>query len=54
LIERCEEPVVAVHPGGHYVPVSREWMMPIIGFIRKFAEEAEPKESEPKEGARLA
>jgi len=54
LIERCEEPVVAVHPGGHYVPVSREWMMPIIGFIRKFAEEAEPKESEPKESARLA
>jgi fermentation-respiration switch protein FrsA (DUF1100 family) len=38
LIERCEEPMVAVHPGGHYVPVSKEWAMPLVGFIRKCME----------------
>ncbi|KAK4451171.1 serine hydrolase-domain-containing protein [Podospora aff. communis PSN243] len=35
LVERCEEPVVVVHPGGHYVPVSKEWVMPLVGFVRK-------------------
>ncbi|GAB1312511.1 Family of serine hydrolases 3 [Madurella fahalii] len=39
LIERCEEPMVMVHPGGHYVPVSKEWVMPLAGFIRKCLEE---------------
>ncbi|KAH0491776.1 hypothetical protein TgHK011_003184 [Trichoderma gracile] len=34
LVERCEEPVVVVHPGGHHVPVSKEWVMPLAGFIR--------------------
>lgn len=34
LVERCEEPVVVVHPGGHHVPVSKEWVMPLVGFIR--------------------
>lgn len=34
LIERCEEPVVFTHPGGHHVPVSKEWAMPLVGFIR--------------------
>ncbi|KAL2022956.1 hypothetical protein VTK56DRAFT_4171 [Thermocarpiscus australiensis] len=38
LVERCEEPVVVVHPGGHYVPVSKEWVMPLAGFIRKCLE----------------
>ncbi|KAB5562737.1 serine hydrolase-domain-containing protein [Coniochaeta sp. 2T2.1] len=35
LVERCEEPVVVVHPGGHHVPVSKEWVGPLVGFIRK-------------------
>ncbi|EGS22598.1 uncharacterized protein CTHT_0010690 [Thermochaetoides thermophila DSM 1495] len=35
LIERCEEPVVLTHPGGHYVPISKEWAVPLAGFIRK-------------------
>ncbi|KAK1758039.1 serine hydrolase-domain-containing protein [Echria macrotheca] len=38
LVERCEDPVVVVHPGGHYVPVSKEWVMPLAGFIRKCLE----------------
>lgn len=39
LVARCEEPVVVVHPGGHYVPVSREWVNPLVGFVRKFGGE---------------
>ncbi|KAK1830567.1 dihydrofolate reductase [Podospora conica] len=39
LVERCEGALVVVHPGGHYVPVSREWVMPLVGFIRKCVEE---------------
>ncbi|KAL2134971.1 hypothetical protein VTI74DRAFT_10198 [Chaetomium olivicolor] len=35
LIERCEEPMVLTHPGGHYVPVSKEWVMPLAGFIKR-------------------
>jgi len=38
LVERCEDPVVVVHPGGHYVPVSKEWVMPLAGFIKKCLE----------------
>jgi len=35
LVARCEDPVVVVHPGGHHVPVSKEWVMPLVGFIKK-------------------
>jgi pimeloyl-ACP methyl ester carboxylesterase len=35
LVTRCEDPVVVVHPGGHHVPVSKEWVMPLVGFIKK-------------------
>lgn len=38
LVERCEEPLVLTHPGGHYVPVSKEWAMPLAGFLRKCME----------------
>lgn len=38
LVERCEEPLVLTHPGGHYVPVSKEWAMPLAGFIKKCVE----------------
>ncbi|KAL7910194.1 FSH1 domain-containing protein [Trichoderma velutinum] len=37
LVDRCEEPVVVVHPGGHHVPVSKEWVMPLAGFIKNHA-----------------
>lgn len=39
LVARCEDPVVVVHPGGHYVPVNREWAMPLVGFVRKCCED---------------
>lgn len=38
LVDRCEDPVVLTHPGGHYVPVSKEWAMPLAGFIKKCVE----------------
>lgn len=37
LVDRCEEPLVVVHPGGHHVPVSKEWVMPLAGFIKNHA-----------------
>jgi fermentation-respiration switch protein FrsA (DUF1100 family) len=40
LVDRCEDPVVVVHPGGHYVPVAKEWAMPLAGFIKKIAEQS--------------
>lgn len=40
LVDRSEDPMVVVHPGGHYVPVNREWVMPLVGFVKKFSEEA--------------
>jgi hypothetical protein len=40
LVGRCEAPMVLTHPGGHYVPVSKEWVMPLAGFIRKCLEGA--------------
>lgn len=39
LVDRSVDPVVVVHPGGHYVPVNREWVMPLVGFVRKCCEE---------------
>ncbi|KAM7197941.1 serine hydrolase domain containing protein [Naviculisporaceae sp. PSN 640] len=44
LIERCEDPHVVVHPGGHYVPISKEWVMPLVGFVRNCLEKKETKE----------
>ncbi|WDK18286.1 serine hydrolase [Colletotrichum graminicola] len=43
LVDRCENPMVVVHPGGHYVPISKEWAMPLIGFIKKIADEESAK-----------
>lgn len=40
LVDRCEEPLVLTHPGGHYVPVNKEWVMPVAGFIKKCLEDA--------------
>ncbi|CAH0022854.1 unnamed protein product [Clonostachys rhizophaga] len=38
LIDRCESPLVVTHPGGHYVPVSKEWALPLAGFIKQYTE----------------
>ncbi|KAI3341152.1 serine hydrolase FSH [Ustulina deusta] len=47
LIERCRDPMVLTHPGGHYVPVARDWVMPLVGWLRQRCVEAadEAKES---------
>ncbi|KAJ9155326.1 Dihydrofolate reductase [Pleurostoma richardsiae] len=41
LVARCKDPVVLVHPGGHYVPVNREWVMPLASFIKQHCESTE-------------
>ncbi|PWI68055.1 hypothetical protein PCL_02456 [Purpureocillium lilacinum] len=43
LVDRCVEPLVIVHPGGHHVPVSKEWAMPLAGFIKQHAPTPQPK-----------
>lgn len=43
LIEKCEGATTVVHPGGHYVPVSKEWVMPLAGFIKQHVYDAAPK-----------
>jgi fermentation-respiration switch protein FrsA (DUF1100 family) len=35
LVDRCVDPIVVTHPGGHYVPVTKEWSMPFAGFIKQ-------------------
>lgn len=35
LIQVCEDPQVVTHPGGHHVPVAKEWVMPLAGFIKQ-------------------
>ncbi|KAI0487518.1 serine hydrolase FSH [Xylaria cf. heliscus] len=45
LIERCREPMVLTHPGGHYVPVARDWVMPLAGWLRQRCVEAADEEA---------
>lgn len=45
LVDRCVDPLVLVHPGGHHVPVSKEWVMPLAGFVKQHAHGNEPKTS---------
>ncbi|KAI0458191.1 serine hydrolase FSH [Xylaria acuta] len=40
LVERCRDPMVLTHPGGHYVPVARDWVMPLAGWLRQRCVEA--------------
>ncbi|ORY54741.1 serine hydrolase-domain-containing protein [Pseudomassariella vexata] len=35
LVERCEGAVAVTHPGGHYVPVNKEWIGVLVGFLRQ-------------------
>ncbi|KAL2754041.1 hypothetical protein ACRALDRAFT_2108827 [Sodiomyces alcalophilus JCM 7366] len=39
LIDRCADPLVVVHPGGHYVPISKEWAMALAGFLKQHAQD---------------
>lgn len=38
LVDRSQDPLVVTHPGGHYVPISKEWVMPLAGFIKHHAD----------------
>lgn len=44
LVDRCREPLVLTHPGGHYVPVARDWVMPLAGWLRQRCAEAVEEE----------
>ncbi|KAI0883920.1 serine hydrolase-domain-containing protein [Annulohypoxylon maeteangense] len=35
LVERCVDPTIRVHPGGHYVPVAKEWALCLAGWLRE-------------------
>ncbi|KAK7752534.1 Family of serine hydrolases 3 [Diatrype stigma] len=54
LIDRCRDPAVAVHSGGHHVPVARDRVMPLVGFLRQVLEkEKQQQEEREQEGERL-
>ncbi|KAJ4411258.1 Family of serine hydrolases 3 [Gnomoniopsis sp. IMI 355080] len=38
LAERFVDPNVMVHPGGHHVPVRKEWVAPLLGFLKSVLE----------------
>ncbi|KAL8899986.1 MAG: hypothetical protein Q9207_005919 [Kuettlingeria erythrocarpa] len=40
LIERCERPREAVHPGGHFLPSQRPWLDAAVSFIRDSLDQA--------------
>lgn len=45
LIDRCRDPQVVVHPGGHYVPVAKDWAMALVGWLRqRYESDATAKE----------
>ncbi|KAI0125382.1 serine hydrolase FSH [Xylariales sp. AK1849] len=50
LVERWRDggARVAVHPGGHYVPVSKEWTGALVGFLRETLGESKTDEDEEK------
>ncbi|EPE08088.1 dihydrofolate reductase [Ophiostoma piceae UAMH 11346] len=43
LADHSQEPSVLTHPGGHFVPVKKEWVLPLVAFVKKHSEEAAPK-----------
>ncbi|EKD11961.1 uncharacterized protein L3040_005933 [Drepanopeziza brunnea f. sp. 'multigermtubi'] len=34
FVERCADALRVVHPGGHFVPVGKEWVGVLVGFLR--------------------
>lgn len=48
---RGGEARVVVHPGGHYVPVSKEWSGALVGFLREVL--LEKKEGENTDSGKL-
>jgi fermentation-respiration switch protein FrsA (DUF1100 family) len=45
LVEACVEPKVVYHPGGHFVPIGKEMVGTLVGFIRQCCEEEEMGEN---------
>lgn len=45
LVEKCVEPDVNVHPGGHHVPVRKESVAPLLEFLKKVFEKDEAPET---------
>ena len=50
LVERCmgkdgQKGRVVFHPGGHFVPVGKEWVGVLVGFIRESCAEVEKDEN---------
>ena len=50
LVERCEgkegeKGRVVFHPGGHFVPVGKEWVGVLVGFIRECCAEQKKEEN---------
>ncbi|KAM0323670.1 hypothetical protein ACHAQA_008605 [Verticillium albo-atrum] len=39
LVDRSVDASVVVHPGGHYVPISKEWAMALAGYVKHHAQE---------------
>ncbi|KAI6080672.1 serine hydrolase FSH [Hypoxylon rubiginosum] len=35
LVDRSQDPLVVTHPGGHYVPVAKDWVMMLAGWLRQ-------------------
>lgn len=48
LADRCVGAEVVVHPGGHHVPVRKEWVAPLLGFLKTVLEKEEEEEEEDK------
>ncbi|KAG5939127.1 hypothetical protein E4U53_007873, partial [Claviceps sorghi] len=40
LVDRCVDATTVVHPGGHHVPVAKEWVMPLAAFIKQHAQDS--------------
>jgi len=47
LVERCRDPLVLTHPGTHFVPVARDWAMPVVGWLRERCVKEAEKEEKP-------
>ncbi|KAK0112483.1 hypothetical protein ONS96_001720 [Cadophora gregata f. sp. sojae] len=46
LVDRCENAVKVVHPGGHFVPVGKEYAGVLVGFLRDVLGREEKGEEE--------
>jgi hypothetical protein len=45
LVKACLEPKVAYHPGGHFVPIGKEMVGTLVGFIRQCFDDDEADEN---------